>query len=84
MKLTFYLNIRNYESNYNTYRNTLDSFGVCITFEVTVYRGQPSRTFLRLSLKRRFAGCGHGFGRCDGLDGFDGFSGLGGFGGLVF
>ena len=45
MKLTFYLNIRSYKSNYNTYRNTLDSFDVCITFEVTVYRGQPSRTF---------------------------------------
>ena len=46
MKLTFYLNIRNYESNYNTYRNTLDSFDLCITFEVTVYRRQPLRTFL--------------------------------------
>ena len=46
MKLTFYINIRNYESNYNTYRNTLDSFDVCITFEVTVYRRQPLRTFL--------------------------------------
>ena len=46
MKLTFYLNIRNYERNYNTYQNTLDSFDVCITFEVTVYRRQPLRTFL--------------------------------------
>ena len=42
-------------------------------------------TFIRLSLKRGFNGCGHGLGRCDGLGGFygfDGFSGcdrLGGF-----
>ena len=39
----------------------------------------------RLSLKRRFSGCGHGFGRWDGLGklgGFSGFSGLGGFGGF--
>ena len=47
-----------------------------------------------LSLKHRFGGCGHGFGRCDGLDGFDGlgrfdgfdgfsgFSGIGGFDGF--
>ena len=38
-----------------------------------------------LSLKRRFGGCRHGFGGCDGLGGlggfveFDGFSGFGRF-----
>ena len=41
--------------------------------------------FKRLSLKRGFGGCGHGFDRCDGLGGlrgFDGFRGFGGFNGL--
>ena len=39
----------------------------------------------RLSLKRGFGGCGHGFDGCDGLGGLvrfgglDGFSGFGGF-----
>ena len=46
-----------------------------------------------LSLKRRFGGCGHGFGGCDwlgglgqfgGFDGLGGFSGFGGFDGFVF
>ena len=32
-----------------------------------------------LSLKRGFGGCGHGFGRCDGLGGLDGFNGFSGF-----
>ena len=51
----------------------------------------------RPSLKRGFGGCGHGFGRCDGLcrldalgrfsrfnrfSGFGGFNGLGGLGGF--
>ena len=36
----------------------------------------------RLSLKRGYSGCGHGFGGCDGLDGFGGFDGLSGFGGF--
>ena len=39
----------------------------------------------RLSLKRRFGGCGHGFDGCDrldGLGGFDEFSGFGRFNGL--
>ena len=31
---------------------------------------------IRLSLKRGFDGCGHGFGGCDGLGGLDGFNGL--------
>ena len=44
----------------------------------------------RLSLKRGFGGCGHGFGGCNGLGGlggfggFCGFSGFGEFGGFVF
>ena len=38
--------------------------------------------FKRLSLKRGYSGCGHGFGGCDGLDGFGGFDGLSGFGGF--
>ena len=33
MKLSLYLNIRDFEINYNTYRNTLDSFDLSITFE---------------------------------------------------
>ena len=43
---------------------------------------------MRLSLKRGFSGCGHGFSGCEGLGGlggfggFSGFSGLGGFDGL--
>ena len=43
---------------------------------------------MRLSLKRGFGGCGHGFSGCEGLGGlggfggFSGFSGLGGFDGL--
>ena len=32
-----------------------------------------------LSLKRGFGGCGHGFGRCDGLGGLGGFNGFSGF-----
>ena len=38
-----------------------------------------------LSLKRRFGGCRHGFGGCDGLGGLGGFGefdGLGGFDGF--
>ena len=38
---------------------------------------------IRLSLKRGFDGCGHGFGRCDGLDGLGRFNRLSGFGGFV-
>ena len=34
---------------------------------------------LRLSLKRGFGRCGHGFGECDGLGGLGAFDGLGGF-----
>ena len=37
-----------------------------------------------LSLKRRFGGCGHGFGGCDGFSGFSGFDGFDGFGGFGF
>ena len=36
----------------------------------------------RLSLKRGFSGCGHGFGGRDGFDRLGGFNGLGGFGGF--
>ena len=36
----------------------------------------------RLSLKRGFGGCRHGFGRCDGLGGFSGFGGFDGFDGF--
>ena len=36
----------------------------------------------RLSLKRGFGGCGHGFGGYDGLGGFDRFDGFSGFDGL--
>ena len=36
----------------------------------------------RLSLKRGFGGCGHGFGGCDGLGGLGGFGGFGGIGGF--
>ena len=32
-----------------------------------------------LSLKRGFGGCGHEFGRCDGLGGLGGFNGFSGF-----
>ena len=42
-------------------------------------------TFIRLSLKRGFNGCGHRLGGCDGLGGFcgfDGFSGCDGLGGF--
>ena len=41
--------------------------------------------YRRLSLKRGFGGCRHGFGRCDGLGGLGrlgGFDGVGGFGGF--
>ena len=38
--------------------------------------------FRRLSLKRRFGGCGHGFDGSGGLGGLSGFDGLGGFGGF--
>ena len=39
----------------------------------------------RISLKRRFGGCGQGFGGCNGpcgFSGFDGFNEFGGFDGL--
>ena len=36
----------------------------------------------RLSLKRGFGGCGHKFGRGDGLGGFGGFDGFEEFGGF--
>ena len=35
--------------------------------------------FPRLSLKRGFDGCGHGFSECDGLGGLGGFGGFSGF-----
>ena len=38
--------------------------------------------FPRLSLKRGFDGCGHGFSGCDGLGGLGGLNRLGGFGGF--
>ena len=38
--------------------------------------------FPRLSLKRGFDGCGHGFSGCDGLGGLGGLDRLGGFGGF--
>ena len=38
--------------------------------------------FRRLSLKRRFGGCGHGFDGSGGLGGLSGFDGVGGFGGF--
>ena len=37
---------------------------------------------LRLSLKRGFGGCEHGFDGCDGLGGFNGFSEFGEFDGF--
>ena len=36
---------------------------------------------LGLSLKHGIGGCGHGFGRCNGLGGFDGFNEFSGFSG---
>ena len=36
----------------------------------------------RLSIERRFRGCGHGLGGFGGFDGFGRFSGFGGFNGL--
>ena len=47
------------------------STNICLTI-VTIQK--------RLSLKRRFGGCKHGFGRCDGPGGLGRFNGLGGFG----
>ena len=41
-----------------------------------------STFFSGLSLKLGFGGCGHDFGRCNGLGGLGGFDGFGGFGGL--
>ena len=38
--------------------------------------------FFRLSLKRGFGGCGHGFDGCDGLGRRGRLDGLGGFGGF--
>ena len=66
------------------------------SFYNQIYCKRKLITNIWLSLKRRFGGCGHGFGRCDGLDGlgvfggfdglggFNGFSGFGGFSGFVF
>ena len=45
MKLSLYLNIRDFEINYNTYRNTLDSFDLSITFEDITCWGKPSDIF---------------------------------------
>ena len=39
---------------------------------------------IRLSLKRGFGGCRHGFGGCDRFGGLSGFNGFGGFSGLIF
>ena len=38
--------------------------------------------FPRLSLKRGFDGCGHGFSECDGLGGLSRLGGFGGFSGF--
>ena len=48
----------------------------CAVLKYEIYR------FKRLSLKRGFGECGHGFDRCDGLGGLGGLDGSRGFGGF--
>ena len=42
-------------------------------FDSQAWRSQNTSSQFRLSLKRGFGGCGHEFGRCDGLGGCGGF-----------
>ena len=77
----------NFEHESNSNLKFVISFRLLNIPTVTLYcTALPSifkiQRLVRLSLKRRFSGCGHGFGGCDGLGGLSGFNGLGGISGF--